>query len=275
MPLALAEASLGDHENAVKNSQAVIDIFHSLGATGLNLGLAHETRARVALFMQNRDDFNMHASLCSEHYKTGENAVLTAKFEKLMQVATHARLGLSDVLFENIDLSTPTTIVTHVQITEMLDASTDPEERFKNALQVLVKRCRCLGGVLYTMQEEGLVLSAQYGQHARPNGCDALIRHFLSSHLYYEEDETKCIDEAKESSSDGSEWIDQEGQRHHPIIIGHYNQKRFVISGCAVLLLDPDEPLKLPMDTILSISKALAESGYVIPVSTSIDDLSK
>jgi tetratricopeptide (TPR) repeat protein len=46
IPLAVAEAKRGNFESAVGTAETAIETFRALGSTGVNLGLAHEARAR-------------------------------------------------------------------------------------------------------------------------------------------------------------------------------------------------------------------------------------
>jgi len=256
MPLALAEANLGNYENAVQYSQSVLDTFKSLGSTGLILGLAHETRARVAILMQDKDSFMTHAKLCAEHYNSGHNAALTAKYEKLMRQAAHAEFGYAALSTSMSDLDDHSTMLTSQKITDMLHSIEGPELA-QVSLRILVNRCNCLGGSLYTVQHQCPVLCAQQGNYEQPDNIDQLVQNFLSSHTESEEDETDFLDETSSSSSDISEWTDHQGQKLYPILLGHYTEEKFVISGLAVLLLDPSKPFKYPNDVIMSISQAL------------------
>ncbi|MBN1656314.1 MAG: hypothetical protein JXA30_21270 [Deltaproteobacteria bacterium] len=54
MPLAIAQVKMGDYENAVETAETAINVFTALGTKGLSLGLAYETRARVAILMGDR-----------------------------------------------------------------------------------------------------------------------------------------------------------------------------------------------------------------------------
>ena len=98
---------------AVELADMLIQSWKSLGTVGLNLGLAYETRARVALAMKEQQDFATYARLCAEHYRAKRNPALAAKYARLIHEAEKA--GMRDIggekagwdIGHGLDLSAP------------------------------------------------------------------------------------------------------------------------------------------------------------------------
>jgi hypothetical protein len=80
--LALSQAHMG-REEAVRTAEASIERALSLGVTGLNLGIAYETRAQVALLLGDGPAFEQNAELCCEAYGCYRNPALLAKYRRL------------------------------------------------------------------------------------------------------------------------------------------------------------------------------------------------
>src|SRR5207344_1398888 len=71
-------------------AERAIAHFEALGITGLNLGLAYEARARVAIVLGVRSDFEHYATLCRGVFCERKNRALIAKHQRLMRDAERA-----------------------------------------------------------------------------------------------------------------------------------------------------------------------------------------
>jgi hypothetical protein len=67
-----------------------IESWKNAGATGLNLGLVYENRARIAIILNDSDVFDIHSKRCAEEYLGKNNPALAAKYDKLIQEARKA-----------------------------------------------------------------------------------------------------------------------------------------------------------------------------------------
>ena len=105
MPFALIEAKLGKRHNAQDLADEAIANWNALGATGVYLGLAYETRARVAIYNDDPQSFRVYAKLCGQLWRSGNNPALIAKHEKLMQDARQAYLGMSQEIKQASELA--------------------------------------------------------------------------------------------------------------------------------------------------------------------------
>jgi hypothetical protein len=93
LSLALAETRLGEYESAVERLEKGIAYREQIGVTGLNLGLAYETRARVAIAMRDAPGFTRAAAACAREYGRGHGgSSLAPRYEALRAEARQAGL---------------------------------------------------------------------------------------------------------------------------------------------------------------------------------------
>jgi hypothetical protein len=93
--LALAEAALGDFTGAAARIDALIAELMALGVSGLNLGLAYEARAQIALWSAQESTFEHFARLTAEQYRFGAQSPLGARCTRLLHEAR--RKGFASV----------------------------------------------------------------------------------------------------------------------------------------------------------------------------------
>jgi hypothetical protein len=99
LPLALAEAKLGEHASASARLEAMIERRRIEEADGLVLGWTLEERARVALWTGDIAGFEHYAERCGKQYKkSGGNPAVAAKYERLIQEGRHRGLSFSAAL---------------------------------------------------------------------------------------------------------------------------------------------------------------------------------
>jgi hypothetical protein len=84
LPFALVEAQLGEIASAYKRCNAVVAYYTTRGITGVNLGIAYETGARIALLTEDHEKYQTYANLCAQQYLSVDNPALVAKYEKLV-----------------------------------------------------------------------------------------------------------------------------------------------------------------------------------------------
>ncbi len=263
MPLALAQAKLGDAEAAVKTSQSVVDSFKALGSTGINLGLSYETRARVAICTKNPADCNEYIGLCSEQFCSKGKRALIAKYERLLQEAQEPAHGIcrdSDLALENVGGNEH---YWEARVAEALASCGQFRERAQCVLKVLVDNTETAAGFLYTMQKEGPVLSAQTGIGQPSRDIDKMAREYLAAEL----DETTHVTvtgmNLKSTAGSSTAWTVSDNAQYRPVLLGHHSEKGYAITGLAVLLLDATGEFKMPFDVIMAVSRALCNSGDV------------
>jgi tetratricopeptide (TPR) repeat protein len=266
MPLAVAEAEQGHHEDAVTMAQVVIDTFKAQDATGINLGLAYETRAVVAALMNDRGNFQSYAKLCAERYQTGGNPALSAKYEKLVRKARQSKLGgPADAAHLGVADGTDGTALN--QVATMLASCAGPQARAARALEILIKQTHCIRGFLYTVPKDEPVLSAQVGTQGPSVEIETTVRDRFAKEI----DATKDLTLDSEQEDNGS--VNTAGEEHHCIVLGHATREGFALTGLAFLLTDPNTAYNYPAKTVAIVSRALLESGDVARVYAAEDRL--
>ncbi len=262
-PVALAQAALGEFDAAVENCKAVIDCLEELGATGLVLGSAFETRARVALMMSDHEGFVTYLRLCAQQYRVGQNPALTAKYEKLMTEARRTSVDLSSDLGLSSASSDQGQQAMHA-IGTLLQACHGRQHRAERALTMLVDKGRFAGGLLYTMQDDGVSRAAESGDQPPPVDVDALVAAYLSAELDEAEDVTITEADLAEGSADAGVWKGPDGQRFVPVTLGHDTEAGFAITGVAVLCVDPAKEPAIPFRLLSVVSQSLLEAGDAV-----------
>ena len=90
MTLAVAQAKLGLADAATHGAERAIAQFEALGITGLNLGLAYEARARVAIALGARAEFEHYAMLCRGRVLRAKKPRAHRQAPKLMRETPNA-----------------------------------------------------------------------------------------------------------------------------------------------------------------------------------------
>ncbi len=268
MPLALLQAAVGEHEAAVRNAQAAIDRSLARGATGLNLGTAYETRAHVAILMNDHEAFAKYARLCAEQYQTGRNPALTAKYEKLVQQALRSRLRVADGLAHAADFAKRGPQAATDLAATLLTNCRGPQDRMRRALEVLVTQSDCMGGFLYTMHARGPVLCAQHGNVLPPAEMDEVAKQHLQAETDDSSDITMTVADLAATSASQLGWTNHRGEEYCPVLLGHEKEDGFCITGLAVLLPHPGKRFVLPVEAAAVVSRGLLEAGDVTAVLT-------
>lgn len=266
MPLAWAEAHMGEYESAVAHAEAGIAKLRQLGTTGLNIGSVYEYRALIAVVMNDQESFKANAELCAREYRTGHNPVLTAKYEKLMQYARAAHLGVSDNLASAADITELTEESALSVVATLLTDCQGSRDRAQRALDMLVEQSRGLGGFIYTMQKDGPVLGARSGNYPPPTDMDTMVKKYISAETLDDTDVTRSIAALGSSEPMQSEWTNERGDEYHPVLLGHDTEKGFIITGLAILFPDRNRQFKVPAEIIAALSKTLADTGDVVTV---------
>ncbi|MBN1655242.1 MAG: protein kinase [Deltaproteobacteria bacterium] len=267
MPLAIAESRLGKHEKAVEYSQAVISSFKAMGATGLNLGLAYETRASVAISANDVTGYEQNAECCAEHFKVGRNPVLTARYQKLRQKFRRAQMAIYDepTLFTQNETEYNVSSTLMNETRGMVQSCADARGRAECLLDILVEKCSCLGGLLYVVRNKTPVLLAQNGRFSLTTEIEKTVRDRLSNELAC----TTCDSSATGESESAGQFSYDDGTaetaRYRSLTIGHYTLGGFIVTGVAVLFSHPDSQYKYPGDIVTVVSKVLLESGDSVP----------
>jgi hypothetical protein len=287
--LSLAEMESGNLDRAVKLCDEAVDHFRILGVSGMSLGVVHETRARIALAMrdepvfrtqaalcaeqyrrgENPGDepvFRTQAALCAEQYRRGENPVLNARYEGLMEEARRSAIRITRDLYTAIRGTAAMTLTDIRSASRRLFADCDgPEQRARRGLELLVSRSRARGGFLYTMQPDGPVLAAGYGDQTAPTGLPQMVRDYLTAEL--EDSPEVTVTRTDQASMEGraSEWISDDGERYRLLPLRSQSDQGYVVTGVAALRMESGESFSIPWDLSSVFSKILCDTGDAVP----------
>lgn len=244
LPLAIVEARLGNEDNGIKLSTAAIEQLRDLGATGITLGLAYETRARVAMYTDDSKGFRGYAKLCAEYYRAGQNPALTAKYQKMTQEARRILLGTSQEFLQSSDLAASLSEGGRwvANVHAHLAKYTNYQDRVAEALNLIIQLTRSSEGYLYLLEADELKLVSQQSDQPPPEMAVQTMREMVSTFS-----EEKSESETTETQPGQGIWqsIVSEDRAVAPVVLSANVNGETVKVG-AVLLSWKDTPQYRP-----------------------------
>ena len=158
--LALIEAKLGDRVRAETLAESVLCDIAELGIDGIRAGIAHETRARVAMFVGDQLSFNRHLGLCARYFQRGRCWALRARYERIVRDAR--ALGVCDEAPS--EGGHEGAIEQACAALELrFRACSSAPERAELVLLVIGHESGAQAGALYLAQRGGMMLAAVFG----------------------------------------------------------------------------------------------------------------
>ena len=250
--LALCQAQVGRAE-AVQTAQASVARANALGVTGINLGVAYETCAKVALLLGDLAGFEDHAEACYEAYGCYRNPALLAKYRRLRQEAE-----LQKPAPQRKRISSPDAYVsrTGIPIAVALDQCRSAAERARMALGMLITEAGARGGFLFSMGVEQAECLATVGEIALP---DELLPRVTDYLLSQSQDTPTTSSDADDTSS--SEWLDEVGSRYRPVLLCHDATDSWSVMGVALIALAETGVFFQPSRMASAISRYWADHG--------------
>jgi hypothetical protein len=262
LPLALAQARLGDLAAAEANADAVIAYLEALGATGLNLGLAYEMRARVASAAHDKAALERYAAKCAGQFASAANRTLMARYATLLREARQANAEIASEVESTAELELSRTHSAMAsQVTIMLRACHTPAERARRMLELLAQQSGVRAGFLYGVAGQTPRITAKLGPLDVPPRIDALAREYLFAEMN-EQDVTKSGEELQTSETH-SDWVGVNGERYRPVPLSHPVEEGFAIVGLALLVIEPDAAFVYPAQLAAELSRFAYDSGDV------------
>jgi hypothetical protein len=176
----LIEARLGNFTQALQylTENITRSLRHGMG--GINLGVAYEFRARVAIWMKDEEAFARDAELCAEHYHAGGGSPeLTARMEALFAEAR--KHGVVEAHWQSRELSP--THLTHAQV-ELRDRLVDCQDaasRYLQTLLAIAQSANCPGGFFFANEGEAVVLLAMSEDCTETPAVRALAERILAA----------------------------------------------------------------------------------------------
>ena len=254
MPLAVAEARSG-LPDAAQHADHVIRRFLELEVTGLNLGLACEARARVALEQADQAAYDAYSLRCSEEYMRAGNPALSARYQRLRRAAQQKSLvTVPPHADAPVDRQADPT-----RFKERLGTCQNRDERAQAALALLAEHTGVGDGFLYHVSAEGPVLVAAQGRLSKPpENLNAMVRDYLAG----ESGAGETTGETTETTH-RTDWSSLGEALYRPVLLSHYVDEGFAITGIAVFSVGPEQAFAYPRDAAIQLSQLASDMGDV------------
>ena len=236
---------MGDHDEASALSDRIIDEYKMLGITGLNLAVAYETRARVALIANDQASFNTFARLCGDQVRSGEKKQLGQKHGQ--QVSSADAQASDDLSVVSVEHTT-------------LEMCQTGAQRVHAGIEQLMRHSGAIGGLLYTYAGNGLVFSASSGEFNRDDASDELAAAYFVRELGATEN-TAALSDVPSSRPSQTVREPVEGARSVPVLLSHQTDRGYALTGVALLLTQAEAQFSYPSRIAGTLSQLLAETG--------------
>lgn len=258
-PLAAALCALGEHERASGLSDAAIALLREDDGGGVQLGLAYDVRARVALAAGDAGQFRMYADACLEQYREGGLANLVARHERLLRDARKAGLIAPDAAALAEATALPSNEELRTTVATVLSTAQGPEERGTRLLALLGRATRSAAGFLYVVQRTGPTLVAQLGAVAPLLEMDELVAQFLER--ADDDDVVTATSSGSEDATRAMSWTATESARFTPLLLSHDGPGGPCVTGVAVMWMPNSSALRVPTRLLQALSQALFDAG--------------
>jgi Protein kinase domain/AAA ATPase domain len=264
VPLALVEAKLGDFASACRRIDRLIDARFARSASGVAIGRLHEARARIALWMNNRETFEHHAQLCAQHLsKSGGEPALAAMFGRLLQDARQQGLPMTPELSALMAGNTTIALTTAAldespSVRASLAACKSRDERARRGLELIVEHARALEGELFLLSGERLVLAAS----SAPGLGGASSVPALSRML-----DVSCALDGFTAVFElhGRAHADGSRSRIVPLLLVRMGEVESELAGIATLHFAASASVRLPRDVATAVAEQLIAAGDATP----------
>ena len=236
--LALAEAGLGNHARAVELLDAML-AEHGHQDNRLAVGLMHEARAEVALQMRDEATLHAHFAQMEERFRATKNPALIAQVERLAARAQLRHPGAAD---PSLRPAEPESVSIQRSFAEIASAP----DRYKHALQLVLRRTRAKNGFLYVLRNRAAHLVAASSPDEPPLGLEAEL---LESALRLQNEE---------NDADETRMLEPEapgGGDYQVIMLATHRDRRPIVVGG--LILEDSESAWLDAAFLESIAQAL------------------
>jgi hypothetical protein len=151
----------GKLEEAAQMADEHLEALAGMGGRGIQLALAYETRARVAIAMHDETGVRRFAELCAQEYKGGRNIALSAKYRGLMREAEAAGVALTTGMQHAADLTAlPSQMDAGHTLRSRLLTAVGSVEGAVQALRFLIESHGAVAGYLFAAPDRQLELLA-------------------------------------------------------------------------------------------------------------------
>lgn len=256
--VALAHAESGRGERADELAKRAVAVLEQIGAAGVLLGGAHETAARVALWLGELERFHEHAERCAQHYAIRSNSMLAARYAALLKLARR-----DPELPEPQDGAAGEARRSAMEL--VLTQCHSPRDRAERALEAIVEQLGCDGGFLYAMKLTGPELVAQIGPYTPPSELDTQVAQYLGAEIDGASEVTLTVADLAIAEGNGTSagWPAPDGGRYYPSLLAHQGPTGLEITGLVALRHSDPQRARLQPELGAAISRALRDAGDV------------
>jgi len=267
---ALVTAGRADH--AVVLAERCIAEHLASGAHGMILGMAYETRARIALALGDAEGFRTFAERCGLEYRLRRNPALSAKYQRLVDEARARGVAPPAMLQRLVE---PATAIDPAetggsaaaeQAARRLRAAATEGEREREALAILVEATRAEAGWLFGMRDGQLVLlTGSSGEPPPAELADALSSHLRASVAALDtETAAASMWQGAPASPARVELLeDGQGRTLRPLLLEGSRSGERVVAAVAALRGDAAAQAPVEVEVLEAIADALLEQDAI------------
>ncbi len=268
LPLALIEAKLSDFESACARIERLIEDRMARRMHGVALGAMHEVRARIAVWMNDAQAFELHAGLCAQHFrKSGGEPALAAKYERLMQEARPRGLSLRSEMTEamagqtTLERMPPTGSQEMIRVADSkLAACGSCQERMQRAVELLANAASAQHAELFVPGSDTLIRAASTAEGLSGQTLVPALSRMLDAG-------GGAAGTAFTAELEVVGPVLQDGSlaRLWPLLLVEPREDSTAIAGIVVLYFRASAPVRLPSEIGRVVATALIEAGDVVP----------
>ncbi|HEX4335366.1 MAG TPA: hypothetical protein VH062_05600 [Polyangiaceae bacterium] len=255
--LAVAEARLGEYDQAAARLDGVMVNQGELGITGLRLGASFEARARIAIWAGDTKNVEKYARLTAREYRHGDGSALGARYDRLMQdaqrTAASALPSLSD--FDSAHAAGALAVVT-----QAMRGAAGADQMAERALSLLCD-ARATASHLYLFDRTEIRLAASRGQPAAPEGLADFVTEYVERQRVEDEAATAWVGESITPAPSTSRFTDSTGASYQlvPFMSAAGEEARHV--GVAAVMTG-ENPIAFDSELVQALTNHIIQAGH-------------
>jgi tetratricopeptide (TPR) repeat protein len=264
---AQALARNGEYVEALTVIDAVIAVCEQRRMGGMSIGAVYETRARIAIWMDDRTAFARYSELCATEYKKGRNPALAVKFARLMEEARqsepHETLPPRAAVADMLELSQTETGMETIQ-SRMLEC-VDENDRARCALTILLQSSDSFAGYLFGVRADTLVPLAGLPEVEAETGLARWLDACLKAELVSQASATATADgdDEEHGVEPAMRYTDAEGRCFEPIFLVGKHEQGERIAAVLAMQIAPGPRTVPPKELLAEIADQLFDHGDV------------
>ncbi|HKU39163.1 MAG TPA: hypothetical protein VJR89_13475, partial [Polyangiales bacterium] len=146
------------------------------------------------------------------------------------------------------------------RLKDRMTGLTDRSQRARAALTLLSEQSGAQDGFLYHVSADGPVLVAAVGQHDKPpESLDVMVRDYIAG----ESGESGSTTGETAETTHRTDWTVLGDAFYRPVLLSHYMDEGFAITGIAVFAVSPGQQFAYPRDAAIQLSQLAADLGDV------------